>query len=214
VANASAELDPTVRVRFCPSPTGNPHVGLVRTALFNWAFARHHGGTLVFRIEDTDVSRETVGAIDQIQRSLDWLGLEFDESPRGGGPHPPYLQSERLEVYRETAAALVAAGAAYPCYQTPEELEAARAVAREQTLSTRVDITPPCMRPTGWRSSSRIETRARACSGSSSSHSVPTKASKCDCRPRGSSIPPHPTRTCRLLTHRIGRRLPARRRAA
>jgi glutamyl-tRNA synthetase len=120
-----------VRVRFCPSPTGYLHVGGVRTALYNWLFARHHQGVAVLRIEDTDVSRETVGAIDQIQRSLDWLGLEFDESPRGGGPHPPYLQSERLEVYRETAAALVAAGAAYPCYQTPEELEAARAVARE-----------------------------------------------------------------------------------
>jgi len=85
----------------------------------------------VLRIEDTDVSRETTGAIDQIQRSLDWLGLEFDESPRGGGPFPPYLQSERLEAYRVAAAALVEAGDAYPCYQTPEELEAARAVARE-----------------------------------------------------------------------------------
>jgi glutamyl-tRNA synthetase len=120
-----------VRVRFCPSPTGYLHVGGVRTALYNWLFARHHGGVAVLRIEDTDMSRETEGAIDQIQRSLDWLGLDFDESPRAGGPFAPYRQSERLEAYREAAAALVAAGHAYPCYQTPEELEAARAAARQ-----------------------------------------------------------------------------------
>ena len=120
-----------VRVRFCPSPTGYLHVGGVRTALYNWLFARHHGGAAVLRIEDTDRSRETPGAIEQIQRSLDWLGLDFDESPALGGPHAPYLQSERLDVYREVAARLVSAGLAYACYQTPEELEAARAAARE-----------------------------------------------------------------------------------
>jgi glutamyl-tRNA synthetase len=120
-----------VRVRFCPSPTGYLHVGGVRTALYNWLFARHHGGVAVLRIEDTDQSRETQGAIEQIQRSLDWLGLDFDESPALGGPHAPYLQSERLGVYRETAERLVAEGFAYRCYQTPEELEAARAAARE-----------------------------------------------------------------------------------
>jgi glutamyl-tRNA synthetase len=120
-----------VRVRFCPSPTGYLHVGGVRTALYNWLFARHHGGVAVLRIEDTDQSRETAGAIEQIQRSLDWLGLDFDESPRLGGPFAPYLQSERLDVYREVAGRLVADGLAYACYQTPEELDAARAVARE-----------------------------------------------------------------------------------
>ena len=120
-----------VRVRFCPSPTGYLHVGGVRTALYNWLFARHHGGVAVLRIEDTDQSRETQGAIEQIQRSLDWLGLDFDESPRRGGPFGPYLQSERLGVYRDVAAKLVADGLAYPCFQAPEELEAARAVARE-----------------------------------------------------------------------------------
>ena len=90
----------TVRVRFAPSPTGFLHVGGVRTALYNWLFARHHGGVTVLRIEDTDTERETEGAIDQIQRSLDWLGLDFDESPRTGGPHGPYLQSERAETYQ------------------------------------------------------------------------------------------------------------------
>jgi glutamyl-tRNA synthetase len=120
----------TVRVRFCPSPTGFLHVGGVRTALFNWLFARHAGGVAVLRIEDTDLSRETTGAIEQIQRSLDWLGLEFDESPVKGGPHPPYLQSERLAFYRETALDLVERGLAYRCYQTPAELEAARSAAR------------------------------------------------------------------------------------
>ena len=94
-----------VRVRFCPSPTGYLHVGGVRTALYNWLFARHHGGVAVLRIEDTDASRESEGAIEQIQRSLDWLGLEFDESPRRAARSAPYLQSERLEVYREVAGA-------------------------------------------------------------------------------------------------------------
>src|SRR5215510_6639799 len=105
----TSDLAMTVRTRFAPSPTGYLHVGGVRTALYNWLFALHHRGVAVLRIEDTDVSRETTGAIDQIQRSLDWLGLEFDESPRGGGPFPPYLQSERLDAYRVAAAALVEA---------------------------------------------------------------------------------------------------------
>ena len=121
----------TVRVRFAPSPTGFLHVGGVRTALYNWLFARHHGGSAVLRIEDTDVERETAGAIDQIQRSLDWLGLAFDESPRAGGAHGPYRQSERAERYRAAVDRLLAEGLAYRCYQTPDELEAARAVARE-----------------------------------------------------------------------------------
>ena len=120
----------TVRVRFAPSPTGFLHVGGVRTALYNWLFARHHGGTAVLRIEDTDTERETVGAIEQIQRSLDWLGLDFDESPRVGGDRGPYLQSERAERYRDAVERLLAEGHAYRCYQTPEELEAARAAAR------------------------------------------------------------------------------------
>ena len=120
----------TVRVRFAPSPTGFLHVGGVRTALYNWLFARHHGGVTVLRIEDTDTERETEGAIEQIQRSLDWLGLDFDESPRTGGPNGPYLQSERAETYQAAVDTLLEQGLAYRCYQTPEELEAARAAAR------------------------------------------------------------------------------------
>lgn len=120
----------TVRVRFAPSPTGYLHVGGVRTALYNWLFARHHGGTAVLRIEDTDTEREAEGAIDQIQRSLDWLGLDFDESPSRGGAHGPYLQSERAERYAEAVAGLLEDGHAYRCFQTAEELEAARARAR------------------------------------------------------------------------------------
>ena len=120
----------SVRVRFAPSPTGFLHVGGVRTALYNWLFARHHGGTAVLRIEDTDTERETAGAIEQIQRSLDWLGLDFDESPATGGPHGPYRQSERMERYHAAVERLLQSGHAYRCYQTPDELEAARERAR------------------------------------------------------------------------------------
>ena len=121
----------SVRVRFAPSPTGFLHVGGVRTALYVWLFARHHGGTTVLRIEDTDTEREEAGAIEQIQRSLDWLGLDFDESPSAGGPHGPYLQSERSERYQAAVDRLLAQGDAYRCYQTAEELEVARAEARQ-----------------------------------------------------------------------------------
>ncbi len=88
-------LDPTVRVRFCPSPTGSPHVGLARTALFNWAFARHHGGTFVFRIEDTDAARDSQESYDTLLEVMRWLGFTWDEGPEIGGPHAPYRQSER-----------------------------------------------------------------------------------------------------------------------
>ena len=121
----------SVRVRFAPSPTGFLHVGGVRTALYVWLFARHHGGTAVLRIEDTDTEREESGAIEQIQRSLDWLGLDFDESPRVGGPYGPYLQSERSERYQTVIERLLAQGDAYQCYQTADELELARAEARQ-----------------------------------------------------------------------------------
>jgi glutamyl-tRNA synthetase len=121
----------TARVRFCPSPTGFLHVGGVRTALYNWLFARHVGGVAVLRIEDTDTEREVQGAVTQIQRSLDWLGLDFDESPALGGPYGPYLQSERLDLYRDLVGRLLAGGDAYRCYQSSEELEAARAAARD-----------------------------------------------------------------------------------
>ncbi|MEV3873809.1 glutamate--tRNA ligase [Streptomyces sp. NPDC049906] len=119
-----------VRVRFCPSPTGNPHVGLVRTALFNWAFARHHQGTLVLRIEDTDAARDSEESYEQLLDSLRWLGLDWDEGPEVGGPHAPYRQSQRMDLYADVAAKLREAGHAYPCYCTTEELDARREAAR------------------------------------------------------------------------------------
>ncbi|MFJ9031149.1 glutamate--tRNA ligase [Streptomyces sp. NPDC102274] len=119
-----------VRVRFCPSPTGNPHVGLVRTALFNWAFARHSGGTMVFRIEDTDAARDSEESYEQLLDSMRWLGLDWDEGPEIGGPHAPYRQSQRMDLYRDAAEKLLAAGHAYHCYCTTEELDARREAAR------------------------------------------------------------------------------------
>ena len=113
-----------VRVRFCPSPTGTPHVGLVRTALFNWAYARHTGGTFVFRIEDTDAARDSEESYEAILDALRWLGLDWDEGPEIGGPHAPYRQSQRGDLYRDVAARLLEAGEAYPAYSTPEEVEA------------------------------------------------------------------------------------------
>jgi glutamyl-tRNA synthetase len=117
-------------VRFCPSPTGNPHVGMARTALFNWAFARHHGGTFVFRIEDTDAERDSEDSYLMLLDSLRWLGLDWDEGPEVGGPYGPYRQSERMDIYADVARRLVDAGHAYPCYCTAEELEAEREAAR------------------------------------------------------------------------------------
>ena len=121
-----------VRVRFCPSPTGNPHVGMVRTALFNWAFARHHDGVFVFRVEDTDSARDSEESYLALLDSLRWLGLDWDEGPEVGGPYEPYRQSERLETYAKVARKLVDAGYAYPCYCTPEELEERREAARRE----------------------------------------------------------------------------------
>jgi glutamyl-tRNA synthetase len=114
------------RVRFAPSPTGYLHVGGARTALFNWLYARRHGGTFVLRIEDTDVERSSTDMVSGILDGLRWLGLEWDEGPGAGGPHGPYFQSERLERYRAAAARLVARGFAYYCYCPPERLRAER----------------------------------------------------------------------------------------
>ncbi|MFD7918655.1 glutamate--tRNA ligase [Streptomyces sp. NPDC059740] len=119
-----------VRVRFCPSPTGNPHVGLVRTALFNWAFARHHGGKLIFRIEDTDAARDSEESYAQLLDAMRWLGFDWDEGPEVEGPHAPYRQSQRMDIYRDVAARLQKAGHAYRCYCTTEELEQRREAAR------------------------------------------------------------------------------------
>lgn len=112
-----------VRVRFCPSPTGTPHVGLVRTALFNWAFARHHGGTFVFRIEDTDAARDSEESYAALLDALRWLGLEWDEGPEVGGPYEPYRQSLRREQHVAVVQQLLDAGEAYESFSTPEEVE-------------------------------------------------------------------------------------------
>jgi len=117
----------TARVRFAPSPTGIPHVGNIRTALFNWLFARHEGGSFVLRIEDTDQTRLVSEALDAILASLRWLGLGWDEGPEVGGPYGPYFQSERLERYHRAADELIAKDAAYRCYCSPERLEQVRA---------------------------------------------------------------------------------------
>lgn len=119
-----------VRVRFCPSPTGNPHVGLVRTALFNWAYARHNEGVLVFRIEDTDAARDSEESYEQLLEAMRWLGFDWDEGPEVGGPHEPYRQSQRMDIYQDVAAKLLDAGRAYHCYCSTEELDARRDAAR------------------------------------------------------------------------------------
>jgi glutamyl-tRNA synthetase len=120
-----------VRVRFAPSPSGDLHVGNIRTALYDWAFARAKRGTFVLRIEDTDVARVKPEYISSAQDTLRWLGLDWDEGPGVGGPSGPYLQSERMGIYAEWVARFLADGHAYYCYCTPEELEARRQAARE-----------------------------------------------------------------------------------
>jgi glutamyl-tRNA synthetase len=111
-----------VRVRMAPSPTGSPHVGLARTALYNWAFARHHGGTFVFRIEDTDKERNTQESYDSLFEVMRWLGLTWDEGPDIGGPYAPYRQSERSEIYIDVLTRLYEGGFTYACYCTNEEV--------------------------------------------------------------------------------------------
>jgi len=113
-----------VRVRFCPSPTGTPHVGLIRTALFNWAYARHTGGDFVFWLEDTDAERDSEESYLALLDALNWLGLNYDEGPEVGGPYGPYRQSERRDIYRDVVERLVAAGEVYEAYSTPDEVEA------------------------------------------------------------------------------------------
>ena len=106
-ATSKPELPENVRVRFCPSPTGTPHVGMVRTALFNWAEARHTKGTFVFRIEDTDAQRDSQESYEQILEALHWLGLDWDEGIDVGGPHGPYRQSQRGDIYKDVALSLI-----------------------------------------------------------------------------------------------------------
>jgi glutamyl-tRNA synthetase len=124
----------TVRVRMAPSPTGSPHVGLARTALFNWAFARHHGGTFVFRIEDTDHARNTQESYDGLIEVMQWLGLDWDEGPLKGGDHGPYRQSERTDIYLDVLAQLRGTRFTYDCYCTTEEVEARRTASGSKVM--------------------------------------------------------------------------------
>lgn len=127
--------DTPVRVRFCPSPTGTPHVGLIRTALFNWAYARHTKGTLVFRIEDTDAARDSEESYHQLLEALKWLGIDWDEGVEVGGPHEPYRQSQRSDIYQDVIKRLRDGGFIYESYSTPEEIEARhRAAGRDPKL--------------------------------------------------------------------------------
>jgi len=121
-----------IRVRYAPSPTGMLHVGGVRTALFNWLFARKNGGVFVLRIEDTDLERSTEESVEQLKRSLRWIGLSWDEGPEVDGPHAPYRQTERFGLYREAAKKLLDSGMAYRDFATPEELTAFREEARAE----------------------------------------------------------------------------------
>jgi glutamyl-tRNA synthetase len=120
----STATGPDIRVRFCPSPTGTPHVGLIRTCLFNWAYARHVGGTFIFRIEDTDAERDSEESYEQLLDALSWLGLDWDEGVVKGGPHEPYRQSQRTAIYQDIIQTLLASGHLYESFVTPEEMEA------------------------------------------------------------------------------------------
>lgn len=134
-----------VRVRYPPSPTGFPHVGNIRAALFNWLFARHHGGKFIVRIEDTDQSRIVQGATESIFESLAWLGLDYDEGPdpndpsRDIGDHGPYVQSRRLTMYQDAVQRLIAEGRAYQCYCSPERLDEVRKAQQARKEPPRYD---------------------------------------------------------------------------
>jgi glutamyl-tRNA synthetase len=123
-----------VRVRMAPSPTGSPHVGLARTALYNWAFARHHGGTFVFRIEDTDKERNTQESYDSLFEVMHWLGLTWDEGPDIGGPYAPYRQSERGDIYADVLTRLYEGGFTYACYCTNNEVTERRKASGSKVL--------------------------------------------------------------------------------
>ncbi|MFT3871228.1 MAG: glutamate--tRNA ligase [Nocardioides sp.] len=126
MTDSALDRDPSVRVRFCPSPTGAPHVGMARTALFNYAFARHHGGTFVFRIEDTDAARDSQESYDTVLRVMRWCGFDWDEGVEKGGPHAPYRQSERRPIYDDVLTRLRGTDFVYDCFCTNEEVEARR----------------------------------------------------------------------------------------
>ncbi|HXI13036.1 MAG TPA: glutamate--tRNA ligase [Thermoanaerobaculia bacterium] len=129
-----------IRVRFAPSPTGHLHVGGARTAIFNWLFARHHGGSFILRVEDTDQERSTRESEGMVLSDLRWLGLDWDEGPDIGGPWAPYRQSERRETYGGIAKALVSSGNAYPCFCTEEELDERRSATEHEGVAPHYDL--------------------------------------------------------------------------
>lgn len=129
----------TVRVRFAPSPTGELHIGSVRTTLYNFFFAKQNGGTLILRIEDTDQERFDPRALDSIYDGLAWVGIDWDEGPREGGPHAPYVQSERLPLYQDHASQLIAKSAAYHCFCSKERLEQMRKAQQARREITKYD---------------------------------------------------------------------------
>jgi glutamyl-tRNA synthetase len=152
--NVSAPPFP-VRVRFAPSPTGHLHVGGARTAIFNWLFAKHHGGTFIIRVEDTDQARSTRESEAMVLDDLRWLGLQWDEGPDAGGPHVPYRQSERVALYGRFAHELIAQRHAYRCFCSEEELEAKRKIAEEEGRPPHYDLT--CWRRTSDEVASQVE---------------------------------------------------------
>lgn len=150
-------MTPNVRVRFAPSPTGHLHVGGARTAIFNWLFARHHRGSFVVRIEDTDQERSTREAEEMVLSDLHWLGLEWDEGPEVGGPHGRYRQSERVDLYRNVALQLIDRGHAYPCFCDEQTLERKRAEAEAAELPPHYDLT--CWRLSVEQRTARIKSK-------------------------------------------------------
>ena len=144
-----------MRVRFAPSPTGHLHVGNARTALFNWLLARGKGGTFILRIEDTDRERSSAESEAAILDDLRWLGLDWDEGPDIGGPHGPYRQSERLDLYRSYATGLLVKARAYYCFCTPEALDAERAAAL--AAGTPARYSGRCREIPGDRARARVE---------------------------------------------------------
>ncbi|MBC7289525.1 MAG: glutamate--tRNA ligase, partial [Armatimonadetes bacterium] len=132
-------MSSTVRTRFAPAPTGYMHVGNVHTALFAWLFARHNKGKFILRIEDTDEVRSTPEALEHIYAGLRWLGIDWDEGPDIGGPYGPYIQSQRLHIYRKYVDRLLAEGKAYECFCTPEELDERRKLMLARGIAPRYD---------------------------------------------------------------------------
>ena len=156
-AERHAAFTGPARVRYGPSPTGDPHVGNIRQAIWAWLYARHTGGQFIVRLEDTDQSRSVEGSIERIYDSLRWLGVDWDEGPDIGGPHAPYVQSERLPRYQEAAARLVEEGSAYRCFCTPERLAEVRKAQQQAKQQPRYDLLCRNIPPT--EAASRAEAR-------------------------------------------------------